>query len=174
MLGCQDTSCYHFFSSSRTWNESRSECIKIGGDLAVIDDEVTHNFVSSKLFELLKNGETAATEVWLGAKGVELDNWYWDDGSVLGTFTRWTTGYPQNNMYVAQYNDTGYHWKDQISAYPYRYICDGNTELCSKPLPVDHVKISPTLPRQCLLAYVGGSTRSWHNLNRNVQILVQH
>ncbi|KAK2145961.1 hypothetical protein LSH36_644g01120, partial [Paralvinella palmiformis] len=67
------------------WNESRSECIKIGGDLAVIDDQVTHNFVSSKLFELLINGETAATEVWLGAKGVELDNWYWDDGSVLGS-----------------------------------------------------------------------------------------
>ncbi|KAK2145960.1 hypothetical protein LSH36_644g01072, partial [Paralvinella palmiformis] len=66
-------------------------------------------------------------------------------------------------MYVAQYNDTGYQWKDQLGAYPYRYICDGNTELCSKPLPVDHVKISPTFPRQCLLAYVGGSTRSWHN-----------
>ena len=84
LLGCESTSCYHFLSNNRTWNESRSECIKFGGDLAVIDNHITHDFVSGKLFELLRNGNTTASEVWLGAKAVELDKWYWEDDSELG------------------------------------------------------------------------------------------
>ena len=39
--------------------------------------------------------------------------------------THWTTDYPKDAAYVAEFYSSGYHWQDRESPYAYKYICDG-------------------------------------------------
>uniref|UniRef100_A0AAQ6IRY1 C-type lectin domain-containing protein n=1 Tax=Anabas testudineus TaxID=64144 RepID=A0AAQ6IRY1_ANATE len=78
--------CYYFSTSKSTWDQSRDDCRRGGGDLVKIDSRE----------EQVEN--TAADKFWIGlTDSKEEDKWLWVDDSPLNTsLTFWSGKDPDN------------------------------------------------------------------------------
>lgn len=81
------------------WDTAKRKCESLGGRLAVVPNQVTWAFLSTKIGNSM---------VWLGASDADAEGqWKWVDGTPLN-FSAWTPGQPNN-----QENEDYLHtWKD--------------------------------------------------------------
>ncbi|XP_017561600.1 C-type lectin domain family 1 member B isoform X1 [Pygocentrus nattereri] len=77
-----DDSCYLLSRVRRTWQESREECLKLGGDLTVIRSERVQRFLTNK----------GLMQYWIGLHRSETQEWTWINNTAL------TTGYWATNL----------------------------------------------------------------------------
>jgi hypothetical protein len=114
---------YAVFADKVSWQTARDKCVRMGGQLAVIPDKATWDFVKT----------LTKTRVWLGATDEKLEGeWVWVDGTKM-TFTAWTPGNPDNAhgkehyLYFLQergWNDTGKEWDFYKAGPIVGYICE--------------------------------------------------
>ena len=68
------------------WQAAQDRCKQQGGQLVVIHDQATSDFIKS----------LTKLRLWLGATDEEVDGkWIWSDGREM-TFTNWAQGQPDN------------------------------------------------------------------------------
>ncbi|XP_070295761.1 C-type lectin domain family 4 member M-like [Salvelinus sp. IW2-2015] len=73
------SSCYFLSAETKTWKESRENCLERGADLVIIDSDKEQEF----LFKLNKR-------VWIGlTDSVTEETWRWVDGTPLTTTRYW-------------------------------------------------------------------------------------
>uniref|UniRef100_A0A667ZSC8 C-type lectin domain-containing protein n=1 Tax=Myripristis murdjan TaxID=586833 RepID=A0A667ZSC8_9TELE len=78
-------SCYFISSESKSWDESRQDCLRRGADLVIIKSKEKEAF--------LKNFHR---KVWIGLSDWETEGvWKWVDGSSL-SYTFWASGEPND------------------------------------------------------------------------------
>ncbi|XP_064158269.1 CD209 antigen-like protein A isoform X2 [Anguilla rostrata] len=66
--------CYYFSTERKIWTDSRSDCIKRGADLVIIESEEEQRFITSK----------TQYHTWIGLSYSEFkSNWLWVDGTPL-------------------------------------------------------------------------------------------
>ncbi|KAG1947777.1 CD209 antigen-like protein D isoform X2 [Pimephales promelas] len=68
-----DNTCYFLSPTRLTWQQSREECQKKGGDLAVITNERVQMYLSRK----------GKLNYWIGLSQVETNEWTWINNTVL-------------------------------------------------------------------------------------------
>jgi hypothetical protein len=106
-----------------SWQTARDKCARMGGQLAVVPDARTWEFIKG----------LTETRVWLGATDEKVEGeWLWVDGTRM-TFKAWTPGNPDNAHAKEHYlsitakggwNDTMKEW-DAYKATPIvGYICE--------------------------------------------------
>jgi hypothetical protein len=115
---------YAVFYDKVSWHVARDKCARMGGQLAVVPDKTTWNFVKGM----------TKTRVWLGATDEKVEGeWVWVDGTKM-TFTAWSPGNPDNaggkehylNGYAEKdiWNDTGKEWNFYKEAPIVGFICE--------------------------------------------------
>jgi len=110
---------YKVIFEKTSWTGARDKCRTLGGQLAIIPDEVTWVYVK---------GLTPAN-VWLGGTDEKIEGvWVWVDGTPV-TFTAWGHNQPDNQGGDAPENyitaDRG-QWNDTVKNNPYNtgFICE--------------------------------------------------
>ncbi|KAJ8249442.1 hypothetical protein GJAV_G00234960 [Gymnothorax javanicus] len=80
--------CYFFSTESKSWTESRSDCIKRGADLVIIESQEEQDFISRSYY--------SNYDRWIGLSDTVTEGtWLWVDGSPLqGGF--WRSGEPND------------------------------------------------------------------------------
>ncbi|XP_050986775.1 CD209 antigen-like protein 2 isoform X2 [Labeo rohita] len=71
-----ENTCYHLSRNRLTWQQSRKECQRMGGDLAVITNERVQMYLSKK------KGNTGL-HYWIGLSHLEKNEWTWINNTVL-------------------------------------------------------------------------------------------
>jgi hypothetical protein len=115
---------YAVFPDKVSWQVARDKCVRLGGQLAVIPDKATWDFVKG----------LTTTRVWLGATDEKLEGeWVWVDGTKM-TFTAWTQNNPDNAHGQEHYlstvpaqgawNDVMKDWDGYKSVPIVGYICE--------------------------------------------------
>ncbi|XP_037651268.1 CD209 antigen-like protein E [Sebastes umbrosus] len=134
--------CYHFSSKKSTWEESRSECRHLGGDLVKIESREEQEFLLGKLSEKMDEHED---KFWIGLTDSKEENkWLWVDGSPPNTrfdffllfLTFWSFNEPDNwdgankidgedCVRMGEKDRTVLRcWFDKDCRAPHRRICD--------------------------------------------------
>ncbi|XP_058475495.1 hepatic lectin-like [Solea solea] len=87
--------CYFFTTTPLTWNKSKLECSKLGGDLVVINNKEEQRFLVSRLMTKMINPED---KFWIGLTDSETEGkWMWVDGLPLNTsWNFWLGANPDN------------------------------------------------------------------------------
>jgi hypothetical protein len=119
------------------WPQAKQECERMGGQLAIIRDAPTWNFVMN----------LTQRRMWLGASNENIKNeWRWLDGSLV-TFTAWIDGHPNNaggrEHYLSEtdsnsWDDRAKEW-DQFTQWPIEgFICQWRdpSQLIAYSVPV--------------------------------------
>ncbi|KAJ8353080.1 hypothetical protein AAFF_G00110570, partial [Aldrovandia affinis] len=71
----RNSTCYYFSIESKIWQGSRSDCLKQGADLVIIESEGEWEFISK---------HTRGDYYWIGLSDSETDGtWLWVDGTPL-------------------------------------------------------------------------------------------
>ncbi|NXC48108.1 CL17A protein, partial [Penelope pileata] len=80
--------CYFFSTEKKSWVDARASCVRLGGQLAVIDSEEENKFLANNIME---------TRVfWLGLSDMHKEgDWQWLDGQPL-SLPFWRSGEPNN------------------------------------------------------------------------------
>ncbi|KAM9472467.1 uncharacterized protein ACWYII_007784 [Salvelinus alpinus] len=99
-----DCSCYFLSSESKTWEESRQDCLNRGGDLVIIQRREELDYI-----------KTFAVTSWIGLTDEHSEGlWTWVDSTQLTTAEYWHLGEPNGGrrencgmiwMYVDAWND---------------------------------------------------------------------
>ncbi|KAJ8366729.1 hypothetical protein AAFF_G00344940 [Aldrovandia affinis] len=71
-----NSKCYYFSTEGKSWNDSRSDCLKQGADLVIIESKDEQDFISK---------HTRGIDVfWIGLSDSETEGtWLWVDGTPL-------------------------------------------------------------------------------------------
>ena len=82
LLGDGASICYQSSGSQTySWADAQTYCNEtLAGALALISDEETQSFIDT--FEFA-NG-IGATQMWIGGYLEQLDDWTWEDGTIIG------------------------------------------------------------------------------------------
>ncbi|XP_014065143.1 CD209 antigen-like protein E [Salmo salar] len=89
------SSWYFLSTESKTWKESREDCLERGADLVIINSDKEQEF----LFNLNKG-------VWIGlTDSVTEGTWRWVDGTLLTTPRYWSPNQPDNGGGLAIYGE---------------------------------------------------------------------
>ncbi|XP_056307509.1 ladderlectin-like [Danio aesculapii] len=115
--------CFKFFNEYKTWAEAEKQCVDLGGNLASIQSEVTHNF----LLAYLKRQEKGITRTWIGAHdATQVDIWFWSDGSKF-EYSAWHSGEPNNGGNAERCAEMGFgdelRWNDARCETRLNFIC---------------------------------------------------
>ncbi|KAJ8362373.1 hypothetical protein AAFF_G00378180 [Aldrovandia affinis] len=71
----RNSTCYYFSTERKSWKDSRSECLKQGADLVIIESEEEQDFISK---------HTRGGGYWIGLSDSETEGtWLWVDGTPL-------------------------------------------------------------------------------------------
>ncbi|XP_035240891.1 hepatic lectin-like [Anguilla anguilla] len=122
--------CYYFSTERKSWMSSRSDCIKRGADLVVIESEEEQEFITN---------HTKEDHCWIGLSDLETEGiWIWVDGTPLQRGF-WVSGEPDDhywiNMKKYEKSDcaltmTGKKaWADNRCDYIQYWICETNALL---------------------------------------------
>ncbi|XP_042560807.1 ladderlectin-like [Clupea harengus] len=86
------TRCFQFVSTARTWAESESHCVAMGGNLASVHSIAEYSFIQ----ELIRKRTQGAPRTWIGGYDAAQEGlWFWSDGSRFD-YTNWAPGQPDN------------------------------------------------------------------------------
>ncbi|XP_036845278.1 C-type lectin domain family 4 member M-like [Oncorhynchus mykiss] len=93
-----ESSWYFLSSETKTWKESREDCLERGADLVIINSDKEQEF----LFKLKKR-------VWIGlTDSVTEATWRWVDGTPLTTPRYWSPNQPDNGDGKPEYGEEDY------------------------------------------------------------------
>ncbi|XP_072227226.1 hepatic lectin-like [Leuresthes tenuis] len=127
---------YYYFSTMKSsWNESRAECRRKGGDLVKINSREEQRFLEIRVRDKM---EAEEDKFWIGLTDSEEEGrWLWADGSPLETwFTFWGQDQPDNDrrqspdgqdcarMGMRGGADDLKCWFDSLCSLPYKSICE--------------------------------------------------
>ncbi len=112
------------FQDKVSWQVARDKCERMGGQLAVIHDKATWEFIKG----------LSETRLWLGATDEKVEGeWVWVDGEKM-TFKAWTPGNPDNYRAKEHYlstvpaergwNDVAKEWDFYKQSPIVGYICE--------------------------------------------------
>lgn len=88
---------YKLYNTSIRWNTARQKCVTLGGQLAVVPDQATWEFIRQRVQKAL---------FWLGATDEDsVGTWKWIDGTPF-TFKAWHPGEPNNDQGKEHYLST--------------------------------------------------------------------
>jgi hypothetical protein len=98
---------YYVYAGKLTWEQAKSRCKELGGQLAVIPDEDTWKFLTNNIKSVTEN------HLWLGGTDEQTEGlWHWVDGTSM-KFTAWGGGLPDNVDKVENYLAMwGTRWND--------------------------------------------------------------
>ncbi|KAK2830723.1 hypothetical protein Q5P01_018654 [Channa striata] len=122
--------CYYFSFGGATWQQSRDECRRQGGELVKIDSREEQEFLESIVRKEMKDDED---KFWIGlTDSVVEGRWLWVDGSELNTsLTFWNRNEPDNwkgedcvRMGVKAGADDLKSWFDRACHIEQRRICE--------------------------------------------------
>lgn len=111
---------YRVYFAKIGWKRARDKCHMLGGQLAIIPDKATQQFIS----QLAKG-----LQLWLGATDEKVNKlWVWVDGTPV-KFTSWATAQPDNTDGVEHYLQTfdpKGRWNDgaENDRFVVGYICE--------------------------------------------------
>ncbi|XP_066483946.1 macrophage mannose receptor 1 [Tiliqua scincoides] len=139
--GCADgwhlyeNKCFRIFPEEerKSWNDSRTACQKLGGNLATVPTKAFQAFFTTLL-------KSVSTDAWIGLNDINWNKRFlWTDGSGV-YYTNWATGSPRSNvrhwsregqdcvvMIKTPLIEAGY-WKDEICKLNKSYICQRNSD----------------------------------------------
>ncbi|KAL9965175.1 hypothetical protein ACROYT_G028938 [Oculina patagonica] len=86
-------SCYHVIDTpTLKWNDARTTCQNLEGDLAIIRSEDENNFIR----DLVRNQQTVQNwGAWIGLNRKADTRFYWiDDTPLEGQYSAWASGEP--------------------------------------------------------------------------------
>ena len=89
-----DDLCFVVFagtSVAREWNEARELCLQLGGELAVVKNEIERKIIGDHLTNIAKRYPGDNIKAFLGIR--KFGTWHWLDGSNIST-SIWHSGYP--------------------------------------------------------------------------------
>jgi hypothetical protein len=116
---------YAVITDKVSWHVAKDKCARMGGQLAVVPDAKTWEFIKG----------LTKTKVWLGATDEKVEGeWVWVDGTKV-TFTSWVAGNPSNTngsenylttapKYGGNWNDWPKDWDAAKDAPVVGYICE--------------------------------------------------
>ncbi|XP_069024091.1 CD209 antigen-like protein C [Embiotoca jacksoni] len=112
-------SFYYISPVTKSWQESRADCLQRGADLVIINSKEEQDFM--RQFKRL---------AWIGLTDTETEGiWKWVDGTLLET-SYWTTGEPnnfhgidENCVEIRLYENTN-NWNDKPCEIPTAWICE--------------------------------------------------
>ncbi|XP_028282170.1 C-type lectin domain family 4 member M-like [Parambassis ranga] len=87
-------SFYYISSDTKSWQDSKADCVQKGADLVIINSKEEQNFL--RKFK---------KRVWIGLKETE-GVWKWVDGTQL-SISFWIPGEPNNNNFEGKDEDCG-------------------------------------------------------------------
>ncbi|KAJ8362333.1 hypothetical protein AAFF_G00379760 [Aldrovandia affinis] len=84
-----NSKCYYFSTERKSWNASRSDCLKQRADLVIIESKEEQDFISK---------HRRAGVFWIGLSDSETEGtWLWVDGTPLQKDKAfWRTGQPED------------------------------------------------------------------------------
>ncbi|XP_034026660.1 macrophage mannose receptor 1-like [Thalassophryne amazonica] len=110
--------CYSFLNSVvDNWAHASVECLKMGANLASVQDPQESQFIQQTL-DLLQDG---AKSFWIGLYKSHEGEWMWIDNSVVD-YTNWNSGMPKSESCVNVHSDSGQWSTNSCSRYR-AYIC---------------------------------------------------
>lgn len=109
---------YHFINETLTWYEAQRFCKIKYTDLATINNMDEENQLVSTL-------DSQATATWIGLYKGKNNRWLWSDGSGIASFTKWSSGQPDNyggvESCTEMYDDS--FWNDIPCDLARDYVC---------------------------------------------------
>ncbi|MCA9070527.1 MAG: C-type lectin domain-containing protein, partial [Planctomycetaceae bacterium] len=125
-------SYYRFYPEHLSWEQARSRCKDLGGQLAV----VTSPTINDKLTQMVL--DAGWKEIWLGGTDKQREgHWVWEDGTALDDgFTKWFKNQPNNKQgeehYLVLWAVREGQWVDQPNvAHPLHkpgFVCQWKPE----------------------------------------------
>ncbi|KAJ8358030.1 hypothetical protein AAFF_G00042690 [Aldrovandia affinis] len=81
----RNSTCYYFSTERKSWNDSRSECLKQEADLVIIESEEEQDFIFKHTREGvywigLSDSETEGTWLWVDGTPLQKDKAFWKRG----------------------------------------------------------------------------------------------
>uniref|UniRef100_A0A668AQ17 C-type lectin domain-containing protein n=1 Tax=Myripristis murdjan TaxID=586833 RepID=A0A668AQ17_9TELE len=114
-----NSSCYFNSSESKSWDESRQDCLRRGADLVIINSREENSFL--KKFGL---------RVWIGLSDLETEGeWKWVDGSSL-SYTSWAKGQPDDapgGEDCGEVRPERDGWNDLFCTHSLHWVCEKKT-----------------------------------------------
>ncbi|KAL6489522.1 hypothetical protein MHYP_G00032630 [Metynnis hypsauchen] len=108
-----DDSCYLLSRVRLSWQDSREECLNLGGDLVVIQNERLQKFLTNK----------GLMQYWIGLRRSETQDWTWNNNTALTT-SYWARNLQEGNCVFL--NGGKWHkgnWHPSPCSFYSNYIC---------------------------------------------------
>ncbi|XP_069119123.1 C-type lectin domain family 17, member A-like [Argopecten irradians] len=113
--------CYKLVTAKKNWTEAKTDCVSLGGSLALLDTA----FVSNFCYTLIRG--SGLPTVLIAANDIDQEgDWTWGMGGTYIGFSRWAPGNPSGRLPeddCGAINDSGY-WVDIDCRVPYAYLCE--------------------------------------------------
>ncbi|KAJ8395533.1 hypothetical protein AAFF_G00032670 [Aldrovandia affinis] len=111
----RNSKCYYFSTELKNWNDSRSDCLKQGADLVIIESKEEQEFIT----------KNTGYGYWIGLSDSETEGtWLWVDGTPLQKDKAfWMTGEPDDADCVATVWVWGGGWYDAHCDVHRRSVC---------------------------------------------------
>uniref|UniRef100_A0A668A7K4 C-type lectin domain-containing protein n=1 Tax=Myripristis murdjan TaxID=586833 RepID=A0A668A7K4_9TELE len=110
-----NSSCYFNSSESKSWDESRQDCLRRGADLVIINSREENKF---------------GLRVWIGLSDLETEGeWKWVDGSSL-SYTSWAKGQPDDapgGEDCGEVRPERDGWNDLFCTHSLHWVCEKKT-----------------------------------------------
>ncbi|XP_047200076.1 hepatic lectin isoform X2 [Hippoglossus stenolepis] len=133
--------CYFFSSVTLTWNQSRTECTSMRGDLVVINNKEEQEFLECRLRGKMDNPED---KFWIGLTDSKNEGeWLWvDDTRLDPSLTFWRHREPDNKIWdnpdgedcvrmgVKNRAKDLKSWFDKSCESPHKSICEKPEKAC--------------------------------------------
>ncbi|XP_060948484.1 C-type lectin domain family 4 member E-like [Limanda limanda] len=122
--------CYFFSSVTLTWNESRTQCISMSGDLVVINNREEQRFLESRVRGKMDTDD----KFWIGlTDSKNKGEWLWVDDTRLDSSVKfwlgnnpddWRGEKPDGEDCVRMGKEYLMSWFDKSCGTSQKYICE--------------------------------------------------
>jgi hypothetical protein len=128
ILNTQNGHTYQLIQTSKTWQEARSHCKKLGGYLVTITSEEEETFIFD---QILRHSNK---DIWAGATDKDVEgNWKWITGESF-EYTNWRKGEPNNENGIEDYLELKlvfeFKWNDVPNAVKKNwFVCEWDQQI---------------------------------------------